>query len=168
MRILGIDHGQKRVGIALSDDEGRIAHPHSTIARRDADALILAVAELVREHEVEEIVVGLPLCLDGSEGASARRARRFAERVQSATAKNVVLWDERMTSVAAQRTLTEAGVRQKAQRGIVDRVAAALLLQSYLDAQSHARGSEQDESEEEWLASEHAAIDERSGRSRGR
>lgn len=135
---MGIDHGERRVGVALSDEDSRIAQPHDTLARRDPDALIAAVGELARAKEVGEIVVGLPLGLDGREGASARRARRFAERLGQATGIPIVLWDERMTTVAAQRALGEAGVRAKAQRTMIDRVAAALMLQSYLDAKREA------------------------------
>jgi putative Holliday junction resolvase len=134
MRVLGIDHGQKRVGIALSDEDGRIAHPHETIARRDADALLESIAGIVREHGVEEIVVGLPLSLDGKEGASARRARRFAERLGEKTGLAVVLWDERMSTLAADRALSESGMKSSARRQVVDRVAAALVLQTFLDA----------------------------------
>lgn len=135
---MGIDHGERRVGVALSDEDSRIAQPHDTLARRDPDALIAAVAELARDHEVAEIVVGLPLTLEGREGASARRARRFAERLGAATGLPIVLWDERLTTVAAQRTLGEAGVRARDQRAMIDRVAAALMLQSYLDAKRDA------------------------------
>ena len=90
-------------------------------------------------HAVSAIVVGLPLRLDGSEGEAARLARWFADRVAALSKLKVVLWDERLTSVAAQRALRSAGVKAKDQRGSVDRVAAALLLQSYLDAQRPAR-----------------------------
>ena len=131
---MGIDHGEKRVGVALSDEDSLIAQPHDTLARRDPSALLAAVAALARDHEVGEIVVGLPLGLDGREGASARRARRFSERLGELTGLPVVLWDERMTTVAAQRSLGEAGVRARDQKTMIDRVAAALMLQSYLDA----------------------------------
>jgi len=131
---MGIDHGEKRVGVALSDEDSLIAQPHDTLARRDPSALLVAVAELARDNEVGEIVVGLPLGLDGREGASARRARRFSERLGELTGLPIVLWDERMTTVAAQRALGEAGVRAREQKTMIDRVAAALMLQSYLDA----------------------------------
>lgn len=153
VRRLGIDHGERRVGIALSDEDGRIAHPHDTLPRRDPDALLAAVAELARAQDVSEIVVGLPLSLEGREGASARRARRFAERLEKATALPVVLWDERMTTLAAERALGEAGVRAGDRREMVDRVAAALLLQSYLDFQHNRAERERDEP---WAASERA------------
>jgi putative Holliday junction resolvase len=131
---MGIDHGEKRVGVALSDEDSLIAQPHDTLARRDPSTLLAAVAELARDNEVGEIVVGLPLGLDGREGASARRARRFSERLGELTGLPIVLWDERMTTVAAQRALGEAGVRAREQKTMIDRVAAALMLQSYLDA----------------------------------
>ena len=131
---MGIDHGEKRVGVALSDEDSLIAQPHETLARRDPSALLAAIAALARDNEVGEIVVGLPLGLDGREGASARRARRFSERLGELTGLPIVLWDERMTTVAAQRALGEAGVRAREQKTMIDRVAAALMLQSYLDA----------------------------------
>jgi putative Holliday junction resolvase len=158
---MGIDHGERRVGIALSDEDGRFAQPSETLARRDPDALLAAVAELARANDVREIVVGLPLGLDGREGASARRARRFAERLEGATGLPIVLWDERLTTVAAERALGEAGVRGGDRRAVVDRVAAALMLQSYLDSKRE-RG-------ETWAASGHDDEPERRDRrSRGR
>ncbi|MGE0789591.1 MAG: Holliday junction resolvase RuvX [Sandaracinaceae bacterium] len=133
MRRLGIDHGERRVGLALSDEEGTFAQPLDTIARKDPKALIAELVALIREREVREIVVGLPLHLDGREGASARRARKFAEKLGAASGVPVVMWDERMSSAAAERALREGGVRARDQRGLVDKVAAALMLQSYLD-----------------------------------
>ncbi|HJL20505.1 MAG TPA: Holliday junction resolvase RuvX [Sandaracinaceae bacterium LLY-WYZ-13_1] len=134
MRRLGIDHGERRVGVAVSDEDGRIAHPRDTLARKDPKALIDAVATLAREEGARELVVGLPLHLDGSEGRSARRARRFAERLGEASGLPVVLWDERLTTAQTERALGESGVRGKARRRVVDRVAASLMLQSYLDS----------------------------------
>lgn len=134
MRRLGIDHGERRVGIALSDEDGSFAQPHDTLERRDPKELVARIAALAKEHGVEEIVVGLPLHLDGREGASARRARRFAEEIEKATGLPVVMWDERLTTAAAERALSEAGVKSRGQRKVVDKVAAALLLQSYLDS----------------------------------
>lgn len=182
MRTLGIDHGERRVGLALSDEDGRIAHPHATLARRDPTELVAAVAELVLSEGVRAIVVGLPLHLDGREGASARRARRFAERLEQATGLEVTLWDERLTTVAAQRALGEAGVRAADQRAMVDRVAAALMLQSYLDARRGSSGraprDEASQTEDPWARSGEAPVRpdaaeprkgaRRGGRSRGR
>ena len=134
MRRLGIDHGERRVGLALSDEDGFIAHPRDTWHRKDPKQLLDRLVAFVEEEEVGEIVVGLPLHLDGREGASARRARRFAQLLGERTGLEVVLWDERLSTAAAQRSLSEAGVSAKEQKELVDRVAAAILLQSYLDS----------------------------------
>lgn len=134
MRRLGIDHGERRVGVALSDEDGRFASPHAIVERKDPKQLVKDIAALAAQHDVSEIVVGLPLTLEGREGASARRARRFAEHLEAATGLPVVMWDERMTTLAAERALGEAGVKAKKQKGVVDKVAASLLLQSYLDS----------------------------------
>lgn len=165
MRWLGIDHGERRVGLALSDEDGRIALPRDTWQRGDPEALLERIAGLVREEGVSEIVVGLPLHLDGREGASARRARRFAEKLGERTGRKVVLWDERLTTAAAQRSLSEARVSVRDQRGVVDEVAAALLLQSYLDSRL--------EGDETWPSADETAAEpggdrRRGGRSRGR
>lgn len=134
MRRLGIDHGEKRVGLALSDETGTFAHPFETWDRKDPEALLARLVELVQRESIGEIVVGLPLHLDGREGASSRRARKFAEKLAALAGVEVILWDERLSSAAAERSLRDAGVRAKDQKGLVDRVAAALLLSSYLDS----------------------------------
>lgn len=134
MRRLGIDHGERRVGLALSDETGTFAHPYETWERKDPKQLVARIAELVEREGVGEIVVGLPLHLDGREGASARRARKLADALRERTGLEVVLWDERLSSAAAERALREGGVKAKDQKGLVDRVAAALLLSSYLDS----------------------------------
>jgi putative Holliday junction resolvase len=181
MRRLGIDHGERRVGLALSDEDGRIAQPLDTLERNDPKQLLRTIATLATSEAVAEIVVGLPLNLDGTEGTSARRARRFAERLAEESALPVVLWDERLTTAAAQRVLVEGGVRASDQKRMVDRVAAAILLQSYLDSRAVGRdrteGSE-NEGDEPWLASDSAPAEapeparsgrgRRRGRSRGR
>lgn len=160
MRTLGIDHGERRVGIALSDDEGMIAQPHDTWERKDVDALLDRLAAFVRDQDVGAVVVGLPLSLEGREGASARRARRFAERLGERIGFEVVLWDERLTTAAAERSLSKAGVSARDQKSVVDKVAAALFLQSYLDSR---RG------ESAWPTSDVAAPPaDRSGKRRGR
>ncbi len=141
MRRLGIDHGEKRVGLALSDETGTFAHPFETWERKDPAKLLDRLAELVEREGVGEIVVGLPLHLDGREGASARRARKLAERLRERTGRPVILWDERLSSLAAERALRDAGVKAKDQKGRLDRVAAALLLSSYLDSRSAGEGA---------------------------
>lgn len=135
MRSLGVDPGDRRIGLALSDSEGTIATPLLTLkAAGPLEAARLVAAE-ARRYEVEKIVLGLPLHLDGREGDAARRSRLMAERLRALTALPVVLWDERLTTVAADRALREGRVRGAKRKLLVDQVAAALLLQSYLDAE---------------------------------
>ena len=136
MRILGVDPGSRRIGLALSDEEGRIALPLDTVVRGGDDAAE-AVAERARIEGAREIVIGLPLEMDGTDGPAAKRARRFAAAVERASGLRVVLWDERLTTVAAERALREAGVRGADKKRVVDQVAATVLLQGYLDARSN-------------------------------
>ena len=135
MRALGVDPGSRRIGLALSDEDRIIASPLSTVQVTGREQAAREVAAIVVEHTVTQIVVGHPLRLDGSEGEAARLARWFADRLHALTKVPVELWDERLSSVGAERALRSAGVKAKDQRGKVDRVAAAMLLQSYLDAQ---------------------------------
>ncbi len=136
MRRLGVDPGSKRVGLAASDEDGRIALPHGTL--EGGPAVAREIAGICRELAIAEVVVGLPLMLDGTEGSACARARKLATAIETATALPVVLWDERLTTVVAERALREQSVRGKAKRAVVDQAAATLLLQSYLDAE-HAR-----------------------------
>jgi putative Holliday junction resolvase len=146
MRVLGIDPGARRVGLALSDDEGRIASPHATLEVKSAATVAGAIVAAAEAHQVERLVIGLPLQLDGREGESARRVRALAAKIAERCALPVVFWDERLTTRAAERALREGGVRGSKQRALVDQVAAALLLQSYLDAQRpDAHGDEHDD-----------------------
>lgn len=136
MRVLGVDPGTVRVGLALSDSEARIASPLCTLEPKGSEDAVRLVVDAVREHDVQCVVVGLPIRLDGGESSASRRARRFAERVHERSGVRVVSWDERLTTAAAERSLREAGIDGRRGRRVVDRVAAALLLQSYLDAQA--------------------------------
>jgi putative holliday junction resolvase len=146
MRVLGIDPGARRVGLALSDDEGRIASPHATLQVTGVAAVAAGIAAAAAALAVERLVIGLPLQLDGREGESARRVRALAAKIAERCALPIVFWDERLSSKAAERALREGGVRGPKQRALVDQVAAALLLQSYLDAQRPARdGDEYDD-----------------------
>lgn len=131
---MAIDPGDKRWGVALSDEDGELAHPRPALLPRAVDEGIAAVAALARDEGVRAIVLGLPLELTGREGTAARKARALAARLAEATGREVALWDERLSSVAASRSLRAQGLSEKKQRGKVDGVAAALLLQSYLDA----------------------------------
>jgi len=136
-RIVGIDPGAARIGIAISDEEGVIAFPRDTVSARGGDdEAARRVCEALVEEELSLAVVGLPLRLDGTEGEAARRARAFGTALSKALGVAVVYWDERLTTVAAERSLREMGRRGRKQREVVDQSAAALLLQGYLDAKS--------------------------------
>ena len=141
-RRLGVDVGKVRVGVALSDPDGILASPLVTVPRDTgaaADSVPADIAELVRlvrEHEAVQVVVGLPVRLDGSEGIAAIDIRAYAERLARAVGHvPVLLADERMSTVVASRRLAERGVRGKRQRAVVDQAAAVEILQSWLDAQ---------------------------------
>ena len=134
---MGLDYGTRRGGVALSDPSGLIAQPHGVIDQ-ERQELEGELRRLVEEMEVELVVVGLPISLSGSEGPAARAARAFADRVAELTHLPVELADERLSTVAAEAALREGGVRGPESRRMVDRVAAALMLQSYLDRRAHA------------------------------
>src|SRR6185295_9985443 len=144
MRMLGVDPGARRIGLAVSDADGVIASPHATVDVQSRDRAARDVAEAAAKLEVTKIVVGLPLRLDGSESDSSRRARALADQLRALTRLDVVLWDERLSSRAAERALREAGVRGDKRKQTVDRVAAALILQSYLDARRERNGDGDD------------------------
>lgn len=142
MRVLGVDPGSRRIGLALSDDEGRVALPLETVERAGEAQAARRVAEIAQREGAAQIVVGLPLDMDGTEGPSARRARRFAEAVEAAAGLPLVMWDERLTTVTAERALRETGVRGRERKKVVDQAAATVLLQSYLDAREARRRHE--------------------------
>lgn len=131
-RILAIDHGSKRIGFALSDELGWTAQPLETFHRRNPEADIRHIQDLVREHEVGQVLVGMPLQLDGGMGPAAKVVTAFVQALEPALSVPVVIWDERMTTCAAEDLLIAADVGRRKRKGIVDRIAAAILLQSYL------------------------------------
>lgn len=135
-RILALDYGTKRIGVALSDELGWTAQPLETFERRTLDRDLAHIAELVVLHEVERVVLGVPLQLDGREGPAVRAMREFAEKLEAGISVPLILWDERMTTKAAEDLLIAADVSRKKRKGAVDRIAAALLLQSFLAAQT--------------------------------
>lgn len=136
-RRLGIDVGSVRVGVALSDPDGVLATPLMTVPHDDAS--VEALAALVGEHEIVEVVVGLPRTLAGREGTAAEAARGFADALTAALPVPVVFSDERLTTVVATRQLRESGVRGRRQRSVVDQAAAVAILQGWLDTR-RARG----------------------------
>jgi putative Holliday junction resolvase len=134
---LGVDVGTVRVGLAGSDETGTIATPLRTVPRQPAARLWQELDQVVVDRLPERIVVGLPLRLDGSEGDSAVDARGIAEQLHRRTGLPVEMWDERFTTVAAERGMIAAGQRRAKRRQAIDSVAAALLLQSWLDSRAH-------------------------------
>ena len=134
MRMLGIDPGTKRIGLALADEETRIALPHRTLERTRLDGAVEEIVRIIAEQSISTVIIGHPLRLDGTRGISARRAEAFAQRIEDATQIPVHLWDERFTSEAAAAGMRQAGVRGRRGREVIDQAAAALILQSYLDA----------------------------------
>jgi len=131
-RILGIDLGRARIGVAVSDELGMLAHPVETIpASTDAARRI---AEIVREKDAERVVVGLPRHMNGTVGTGATEALAFARKLQTLLSCEVVTWDERLTTTAANRALRESGRKTRDSRGVVDQIAAQMILQGYLDS----------------------------------
>jgi putative pre-16S rRNA nuclease len=134
MRTLGLDLGTKTIGVAASDALGLTAQTVTTIRRTSLKADLAALGELVREYEAERFVVGLPLNMDGSEGPRAEATRKFADTLTQALGLPVELWDERLSTVAAQRTLLEADLSRAKRREVIDQMAAQFILQGWLDS----------------------------------
>jgi putative Holliday junction resolvase len=132
-RVLGIDVGSVRVGLAVSDETCTLASPLATVPN-DPRTIWTRIAREMEDRLVDKVVIGLPRKLDGSEGDAADSARRFAAELERRTAVVVEFWDERFTTTIAERSLIESGVRRKRRREVIDAVAAAVLLQSWLDA----------------------------------
>jgi putative holliday junction resolvase len=133
MRVLGLDVGTVRIGVALSDPLGLTAQPLETIDARKSPPEE-RVRALCAEHEVTQLVVGLPLQLDGKEGLAVQSVRRFVDKLAAVVSLPIELWDERLTTAQAERTMISGGVRRDKRRERIDQIAAALILQSFLDA----------------------------------
>ena len=134
-RVLGLDVGSRRLGVAVSDPTGTVASPLATLTRRTPDEDARALAGLAAEHEAAVVVVGLPVTLAGREGPAARAVRAYLEQLRSRLPElDFRLADERLSTVAAERALVGGGVRRRARRAVVDQVAASLFLQAWLDA----------------------------------
>jgi putative Holliday junction resolvase len=134
MRILGVDYGLKRIGLALSDEDGTIAQPLETIDGGRAAIVTRELLRLCQQRNVGKIVVGVPLRLDGTASDQTRRTLEFIAQLRQATTIPVAQWDERLTSVQAERALLGANVRRSERRQKIDKLAAQIMLQSYLDA----------------------------------
>ena len=137
MRIMGLDYGSKTVGVAISDPLCITAQGIETIWRKDENKLrrtCARIEELIREYEVERIVLGLPKHMNNDVGERAERALEFAEMIRRRTGLEVVMWDERLTTVEAERTLIENKVRRENRKQYIDKIAAVFILQGYLDS----------------------------------
>jgi len=138
MRILGLDIGSRRIGVAVSDPAGRVATPLTVLDAKALSRDIKPLARLVEDYEVGRIVVGLPLSLDGTEGPQARDVRATAKGLMQHVGVPLTYHDERLSSAEARRAMAAAGSSGRQQRGSVDKVAATVLLQSWLDMQARA------------------------------
>lgn len=135
-----MDYGSKTVGIAVSDPLGITAQPLETVTRKDENKLrrtCARIEELIREYEVGRIVLGLPKNMNDTEGERAARVREFREMLERRTGLEVVLWDERLSTVSSERVLIEGGVRREDRKKYIDKLAASWILQGYLDYQSN-------------------------------
>jgi len=133
MRIMGLDVGDKTIGVAISDELKLTAQGIEVIRRKSLSVDILRLTELIKEYNVEAIVIGLPKNMNGTIGPRAILVKEFAEYFQEMVSLPVSFWDERLTTVAAEKTLLEADVSRKKRRQVIDKMAAMLILQGYLD-----------------------------------
>ncbi|MFH0909487.1 MAG: Holliday junction resolvase RuvX [bacterium] len=141
-RILGVDYGARRIGFAVSDPTQIIASADEVVTIQNPGEAANRTAGKVRRTGAEEIVVGLPRNMDGSEGASAQKAREFVELLRKKTHVPVAMWDERLSTKSAHDILIEAGTRREKRKGLVDKIAAQIMLQNYLDAKGGEGGSQ--------------------------
>lgn len=134
MRIMGLDIGTKYIGVAISDETCILAQGRETIQRKSNDIALGRIKELVEEYKVREIVVGLPVNMNGTSGERAEDSERFAARLEDATGLPVKLWDERLSTKEAEGVMISASVTRKKRKKVIDKMAAQLILQSYLDS----------------------------------
>src|SRR5688572_18318437 len=136
-RVLGLDVGSKTIGVALTDEAGIAAHPHSTIDRKGTDSDVSTIQTLVAEHDIRQIVIGMPFELSGKVGHRAKRVQEFANALRARLGDAVELHeqDERFTTAEAERVLLDADVSRQKRKQVIDQNAAALILQAWLDAQ---------------------------------
>ena len=139
-RLLGIDYGERRIGVAVTDPSGTIAMPREVITVRSSDEALNALTKLCEAVAPERVIVGLPLNMDGSAGPMAQRVEAFAVRLRGAVQMPVETWDERLSTSEVERVLIAADMSRQRRRQVVDKLAAQVMLQSYLSA--HATGEE--------------------------
>ncbi|HEY3373805.1 MAG TPA: Holliday junction resolvase RuvX [Candidatus Aquicultor sp.] len=133
MRLLGLDYGSRRIGVAISDPSGFMAQPLQVIDKSRDSSDIRKISELVNEYGVDEVVVGLPISLSGEIGPQAREVLDFVEELKKTLSVPVATWDERLTTSYAERALKESNVKRGRRKEIIDKVAAAVMLQGFLD-----------------------------------
>lgn len=137
MRIMGLDYGTKTVGVAISDALGITAQPLETITRKDSNKLrktLARIEALIKEYSVERIVLGNPKNMNNTEGNRVEETKVFKEQLERRTGLEVVLWDERLTTIESERILMSGGVRRENRKAVIDQLAASIILQSYMDA----------------------------------
>ncbi len=134
-RALGIDPGDARIGLAISDELGMLAHPLETILVKSGDP-IERIAAIVERDKIGIIILGMPRNMNGTYGPAAEKTKTFAEKLKAKVACEIKFWDERLTSVAAQKSLHETGRNVKQSRSVIDQVAAQMILQGWLDSQA--------------------------------
>ena len=135
MKTLGLDPGEKRIGVAVSDESGRIALPLAILSGdQPACEIVADILNLADQHGAERIVIGMPTSLSGEAGPAAQKAAQFARALAAETDLQVITWDERLTTALAEKTMVAADVKRRKRRQKIDKVAAALILQNYLDA----------------------------------
>ena len=137
MRIMGLDYGAKTVGVALSDAMLMTAQPLETVRRERSNKLrqtLARIEQLIDEYEVDKIVLGFPKKLNNEEGDRCERTKEFGDMIERRTGLEIIYWDERLTTVAADAVLDEGGVRKENRKEFIDKIAASLILQCYLDS----------------------------------
>jgi putative Holliday junction resolvase len=134
MRILALDHGTRRIGVAVSDEMKMIASPMEYIPAEPFEKVVARLHEIIRDKEVSLILIGMPRNMDGTYGPAAQKVKEFITAIQRQITTPIKTWDERLTSVMANRVLLQGNVRRDKRKQAVDKMAAAILLQSYLDS----------------------------------
>ena len=140
MRVIGLDYGRRESGGALSDALGITAQPVETITRKEENKLrktYARIEEIISQNDVDRIVVGLPKNMNNTVGERAEACMEFAKNLERRTGLEVVMWDERLTTVSAEKALMESGVRRENRKAVIDQIAAVFILQGYLDSQSN-------------------------------
>ncbi len=134
IRILGLDYGSKRIGVAMSDELGITAQGLTTIIRKNQKQAIEEIAKWIKTYSVEKIVIGYPIKLDGTEGIQCEKIRKFVKLLEAKFCIPVITWDETLTTKEAEGILIQANMRRDKRKQVVDKLAAALILQGYLDS----------------------------------